>query len=381
MMNKKRLTFIVALFFSIPVFSNVSFEDGVLGAVFGCAIGDAMGRPTEFLNMKQICDRYPKGIKSFGDFHTDDFWKDKNGNSFAPYTDDTAMAKLVLQVLVGCSFVDNIMPCLSKVFVKDMNTQMGWAMKERAPGNACLRGVKKLEKRLANGIENWKNPWWNFWKKNNWWDVGEKNAGGCGSVMRVFPFGLVFAHDIKLAELLAVEHSKLTHGAPIALAACAAMAVGTAYSLKKEHPNIVVEKMIEAAKKYDKKTAGMIRDAADAAHKCSDHLLERGVVCLERVRDASQLFFEKYQGWAAHEAIAAATYVYVMFPDNIKGAIYLGVHTPGDSDSIACMAGALVGARVGLKSVPSEWVSVVENSQELMSLGKLVGEKKYIIKK
>ena len=46
--------------------------------------------------------------------------------------------------------------------------------------------------------------------------------------MRAYPFGLVFADDPARAEAWSIAHSKLTHRDPIALAACAAMAVGTA---------------------------------------------------------------------------------------------------------------------------------------------------------
>ena len=46
-------------------------------------------------------------------------------------------------------------------------------------------------------------------------------------------------------------------------------------------------------------------------------------------------------------------------------AIYLGVHTPGDSDSIASMVGALVGARLGETALPAELVAKLENSADL----------------
>ena len=41
---------------------------------------------------------------------------------------------------------------------------------------------------------------------------------------------------------------------------------------------------------------------------------------------------------------------------------------PGDSDSIASMAGALVGARCGAYQIPQEWIDVLEKSNELIDL-------------
>ena len=63
--------------------------------------------------------------------------------------------------------------------------------------------------------------------------------------------------------------------------------------------------------------------------------------------EKSKPVFEKYLGWAAHDAIASTVYAFALCPNDPKKAIALGVNTPGDSDSIASMAGALGGAYKG----------------------------------
>ena len=77
---------------------------------------------------------------------------------------------------------------------------------------------------------------------------------------------------------------------------------------------------------------------------------------------------ERLEGWAAHEAIAAAVYVFARHPDDPRAAILEGANTPGDSDSIATLAGTLVGARVGVGALPSDWVRDVERSDALIEL-------------
>ena len=74
------------------------------------------------------------------------------------------------------------------------------------------------------------------------------------------------------------------------------------------------------------------------------------------------------RAWAAHEAIAAGVYLLERHPDDPAAAILEGANTPGDSDSIATLAGALVGARRGLASLPADWVRDVERSDELLAL-------------
>src|SRR4051812_30333445 len=67
-----------------------------LGAVLGAAVGDAMGHPTEFIrSFESIRARYgPAGVSKF------ELYWERDGRRFAPYTDDTQMAEVVLRTLV-----------------------------------------------------------------------------------------------------------------------------------------------------------------------------------------------------------------------------------------------------------------------------------------
>ena len=70
----------------------------------------------------------------------------------------------------------------------------------------------------------------------------------------------------------------------------------------------------------------------------------------------------------AHEAIAAAAYVVARHPADPRAAILEAANTPGDSDSIATLAGALTGAQAGLERLPADWIDDVERGQELQAL-------------
>lgn len=300
----------------------------IRGAVLGAAIGDAMGHPTEFMSMPAIHQIFgPDGVRGY------ELWWEKEGERFAPYTDDTQMAEVVLDTLVAARRegldLDAAMRRMGEGFVAWMNAPQGG---HRAPGNACLAGCRALEAGTP------------------WREAGGETAGGCGSVMRAYPFGLLF--DATPAEHWAVEHSKLTHRDPIALAACAAMAAGMAHVMARAAPEVVVTAMVESAARYSRPTSEMIRRAVDEA--------ERGVepaVTLDRLR-----------AWAAHEAIAAGAYIFRRHPDDAAAAILEGANTPGDSDSIATLAGALVGARCGVDALPQAWIRDLERSDELSEL-------------
>lgn len=145
----------------------------------------------------------------------------------------------------------------------------------------------------------------------------------------------------------------MTHRAPIAFAACAAMAVGIAMATNPaEDPSHIVQTMIEVASRHDEITAAMMRQAAEEAYG--------GV--------PPEITLDRLRAWAAHEAIAAGLYIFARHPDDARAAILEGANTSGDSDSIATIAGALVGARVGEGGLPADWVRDVERSAELKEL-------------
>lgn len=317
-----------------PAASTSSRVSAHLGCVLGAAIGDAMGHPTEFLSMAEIRRRWgPEGVTGF------ELYWERGGARFAPYTDDTQMAEVVLRALLASrdahEDLDATMQRIARGFVAWANAPQGG---HRAPGNACLGGTRALERGVP------------------WSEAGGATAGGCGSVMRAYPFGLVFASDLERAEAWAVAHSKLTHRDPIALAASAAMAVGIARTLRGDDERTVLSEMVAAACRWSARTAQMMSQALDEAWS--------GV--------EPDVTLDRNRGWAAHEAIAAAVYVVARHPRDARAAILEGANTPGDSDSIATLAGALVGTRVGVEGLDPAWVADVERTDELAALARAI---------
>lgn len=364
MLNRTQALFI-ALWISLPFMvtkpNDQNTQDPRLSAIKNClfasTLGDGLGRVTEFIStLDAMFKRYPKGVRSIKDFHFDDWQgvpKELRSAKALPYTDDTRMALVVCQTLIKSSKqhldLEPTMGNIAQAFIEDFNNQKyGWAAPFRAPGMACLKGVKTL-KALPSGK-----------RTTGWWNTHADQAGGCGSVMRAFPFGLVFAHDPHKAQRWAVEHSKITHGHPLALAACAAMATGVAHALSGSKKNVVTEHMIKAAQSYHLPTADKMRKALSYAQHAKE-LIRKASPC-DPFAETSHPFdrtvllknpfykafhgkvFAEFAGWAADDAIAGALYIFELFSHDFESAVYLSVHTPGDSDSIAAMSGALIGA-------------------------------------
>jgi ADP-ribosylglycohydrolase/protein-tyrosine phosphatase len=309
----------------------------VSGAVLGAAIGDALGHPTEFYSYEQLEGKYGSGgVKGF-----ELWWEGDDGKRFAPYTDDTQMAEIVLQAIVdhGTTEVsfESAMEGMAAGFGHWHDSPQGG---HRAPGTTCLAGAK----RLAAGVP--------------WREAGDPHGGGCGSVMRAYPFGLLLGFDLERAERWAVEHSRMTHQAPMALAACAAMAVGIAWEMAAAAPSSTLWAMVEAAKRHDPATGSMAEHALHDAYQGAD----------------ARRVLTELQGWNAREAIAAAMFVVARHPRDIRAALLEAANASGDSDSIATLVGALLGARLGVGALPEEWVRDVERSQELLSLAGMAAQ-------
>ena len=306
-------------------------RDRVAGCVIAAAAGDALGHAPEFMSAEAIRDRFgPAGVTGFERWGTD-----ADGRRVALFTDDTQMAECLLRALVDAGPApdrDETMADVARRFVDWSRDPIGG---HRAPGNACMSGCRAME-----GGADWRTS-------------GGPTAGGCGSVMRVYPVGLRFAFaDWREREWWAVAQSWPTHRDPIALAASAAMAAAVAGFLRGDADREVFADAAAAACRHDYKTAAMICRALRAAE---DGTPPEGV-------------YDKLRGWAAHEAIAAGLFAAARHLNDPRAGVLEAANTPGDSDSIATLAGALLGARNGLTVLPPGWVRDVERGSELLAL-------------
>jgi ADP-ribosylglycohydrolase len=55
-------------------------------------------------------------------------------------------------------------------------------------------------------------------------------------------------------------------------------------------------------------------------------------------------------------------------PNDYPSAVRLAANISGDSDSVASIAGGILGARLGTRAIPAEWVARLENREYLTDL-------------
>lgn len=77
-------------------------------------------------------------------------------------------------------------------------------------------------------------------------------------------------------------------------------------------------------------------------------------------------------GVAALESVPAAILAFLRNPDDPAAVVEFAIRLGGDTDTIAAMAGAIVGARCGRSALHAEWVRRIEHEGRILHLADLL---------
>ena len=166
---------------------------------------------------------------------------------------------------------------------------------------------------------------------------------GNGAAMRVAAVGLRFANDQGRLLEQARRSALPTHCHPIGIDGALLIAAGTAFALR------------TASAPFDRdslwKELGGLPESRE---------FEAKLEAARAVTDPAQLP-SLGTGIAAHDSAVTALALFALFPDDYPGAVSHAVCMGGDCDTIAAMAGGLVGARVGEAALPEIWLERLED--------------------
>ena len=312
-----------------------STRDRVLGCLRGIAIGDAIGKQTENLSHEEVERWYPNSVRGF---------EGNAGTAIPRYvgnrkhewvvgetTDDTERTLAVARAILRHEKVDH--------------TSVG------AELLTCHKSVHPGVKSL-----------WEFHQLNDPSRVTDRHDG-CGAAIRVAPVGVV--HRPSCLEQIvsdAREASISTHGGPLALAAAAATAAAVSAAIEGWTPSEMVALAVEAANRAETARCGAPSHMFGSALR---HLHERLVSCGElEPTELARSYFPNKPLVVVPLALALAATM-----GSAQRAILFAANVGGDSDSVASIAGGILGARYP-KSVNPRWVEVVEaiNGHQLVPI-------------
>ncbi len=334
----------------------------VSGCLFGLAFGDALAAPCEFLSVDEICQRHPPNGPL-----------DLEGNP-ALVTDDTQMALALGRALLDARATRTLSPA-------DLEYTIGMRFTEwlhspdnnRAPGRTCLRAIAGLDAGLP------------------WLRATQLDSKGCGANMRVAAVGLlpssVLADAAADRAAIAQFQAALTHGHATALAASDLTTAAVHFLARGGSQSELLEWLRcygqSQRRVYHGDWLGSLwqRPWAASAEDFIAGGWDECLTALQRVEDGLQHAdrdtdpcLVSGDGWIAEEALATALLCILWYPDEPRRALRRAAVTRGDSDSIACLAGAFAGAVHGIKAWPADWRRRIEYNEQLETLSKDIAD-------
>ena len=305
----------------------MTLRDRAIGALYGLAIGDALGMPTQLMSRDEVANRY--GV-------IDRFRAAEAGHPLAGglpaghVTDDTEQALLLARLLVeGHGHIAK--GAFARALVE-------WEDGMRARGSLDLLGpsTKRAVQAVLDG-----EPLATAGR------FGTTN----GAAMRVAPVGIIRSwQPIDTLVDLVVEASMVTHNTGVAIAGAAAVAAAVSAGIDGAEFAAAVDAALEAARIGA--TRGYWVAAADVASRI------RLAIALDDPADVDGSLTRIYEivgtSLATQESIPAAFGLLATFPDDPWRAACAAATLGGDSDTIAALAGAIGGALRGTTAFPRQ---------------------------
>jgi ADP-ribosylglycohydrolase len=313
----------------------VPAADRARGALYGLAIGDALGMPTQMLSRRQITARWGPLLTGFEPAPP--------GHPIAAalppgaVTDDTEQAVLLARMLVkGHGVLDP----------RDWAAALiSWERDMAERGSLDLLGPST--KRALASVLAGTPP-----------EEAGQHGDTNGAAMRIPPVGIAFGDTEGLPALVdrVVEASRVTHNTSVALAGAAAVAAAISAGVGGASVATAIDAGIAAARLAARR--GHWVAGADVAARIHWAV---GLVSDAGPDQAAELISTLVgTSLATQESVPAAFAVLSVVPDDPWQACLLAASLGGDTDTIAAMAGAIAGACHGQSAFPSHAIATID---------------------
>ncbi|MDN5914251.1 MAG: ADP-ribosylglycohydrolase family protein [Pseudonocardia sp.] len=310
----------------------MSVRDRALGALSGLAVGDALGMPTQSLSRVEIAARY--GV-------VDTLLDGADDQPIAPkmpagsITDDTEQALLLARLLIeGRGTVDPL------AFAAALES---WEQDMIRRGSLDLLGpsTRRALTRLHEGESA---------------DTTGRDGTTNGAAMRVAPVGIAFGPDGPDALLDAVvAASRVTHHTGLGIASASAVAAAVSAGVAGAGLPAALDDAERAA------AAGAARGHWVAGGDIAARIrwVRGWVRGMTRGQLADAVADVVGTSVAAGESVVAAFALAEGLGDDPHAALATAASLGGDTDTIAAICGAVLGAHHGVEGLPQDLLATV----------------------
>ncbi len=304
------------------------------GCMVGAAIGDALGKQNEGLSREDILSR--GYVTDYGDARPGCPGEKLRAGQ---YTDDTEQMIVLARSIIDCGGFN----------AGDFARRIAkWGANARNdPARSSLVGPASSAAiaRLNFGIS---------------WEDSGSDIPSCGSAMRAAPIGLFYKdHDDVVSN--AALSSVPTHKSKGAIAGAVAVAIGVRCALAGMGCLEIIKTTVARASNYDSELGKKIELSFNKKDSAP-----------------GDVFAELGTSYSVYETVPCAFFCFSRHFEEPKKAITEAANAGGDTDSIACITGALCGARHGIGSFPGKWVKGLENSEMIEALAGTIFEMRQV---
>lgn len=311
-------------------------RDRARGALWGLAIGDAMGMPTQTMSASQIAETYG-AIRGFRvGAPTQPIAPNMPAGSV---TDDTEQALLVGKLLIAGR--GSISP---HDFAESL---IAWEDAMREKGSLDLLGPST--KRALDGVRRGEP----VEKTGN---SGTTN----GAAMRVTPVGIAVPLGPDFIQKV-IESCQVTHNTSIGIAGAAAIAAAVSAGVEGAGLEDAFAAALEVSERAEHFGTWQEGASIPARFECFSSLA--GNLDADGFAD----FIVRVVGTsvASQESVVAALLIAQRFAGDFVAAVEFAANIGGDTDTVGAMTGAILGAQCGYSRLPEWAVEGIEQAQGL----------------
>ncbi len=313
-----------------------AMRDRALGAFYGLAIGDALGMPTQSMSRAVIAETYGP-ITGFVDAVAEQ--PIAPGMAAGSVTDDTEQAVLVARLLIeGRGHIE------PKTFADALRE---WEADMIRRGSRDLLGpsTKRALDRLDAGVPAE--------------EAGREGATN-GAAMRITPIGIATPLGEDFLDAV-VAASRVTHNTGLGIAAAAAVAAAVSSGVSGAGLASSLDEAERAA------AAGARRGHWVAGGDIAARIRwARGWVRgMDRATLADALTDVIGTSVAAQESVVAAIALAQALGEDPAAALTLAAEIGGDTDTVAAVCGAILGAHHGMSGLPAHLADRVREVNRL----------------
>ena len=318
--------------------------DKILGGLLGGATGDAMGAATEIRTTKMIVEKWGHILTEI-EQAPEDTWA--HWSKRGQVTDDFSVS--YYHVLQFIKDKGKITEKGAKKAVLDWYKDPNYS---QCAGPTTRAAIARMQgKKLPPD------------KHDRLLCVNSRATNG--AAMKVGCIGLFDAGNVDKAIDDAITMCKVTHDNTIALAGACAIAAATAEAMKDRVSYLdVIEAGIYGAEQGFLRSSKM-EDVhpvagADIVRRIR-HAVDLGMRYQGRFDEAMDILAREIGGGLpANEAVPAAFGYIAATKGNAMDTIVMAVNAGDDTDTVACMAGYIVGALNGYNRIPDRFLKLIE---------------------